>query len=120
VHAVFESLFDYDSFSVRVLQSHVDSLPSILKSIPADKVRRMQLRITHVWHRFAYRSGPALGAQLEATLADNARVVRQRNVSHPLLARPPPSLDDDALGTIMQWLYSRIPYTTPAQPGAGQ
>ena len=51
VHAVFESILDWDSFSVRVSQASVKDLPQILQSIPADKVQRMQRRVRQVWHR---------------------------------------------------------------------
>jgi hypothetical protein len=58
VHAVYESIPDWDSFSVRVNQASVKHLPEILLSIPKDKVHRMQRRLRRVWHRCAAAARP--------------------------------------------------------------
>jgi hypothetical protein len=48
VHAVFESILDWDLFSVRVAESEVESLPQILAAISDARVRRMQVRVVHL------------------------------------------------------------------------
>eukprot|EP00955_Chlamydomonas_euryale_P066949 359700-Chlamydomonas_euryale.AAC.1 len=105
VHAVFESLLDWDLFSVRVAEAEVERLPEILAAIPEDKVKRMQARLRAVAHRFAYTRGKLVRSLV---MQDRAEV-------------PSHQLDDDAFGTIMQWLYHRIPATRGsrgASPGA--
>lgn len=52
VHGVFESLFEYDRFSVRVAESSLRELPDILHSISDVQVQHMQRRIAHVWTRY--------------------------------------------------------------------
>eukprot|EP00877_Chromochloris_zofingiensis_P008503 jgi/Chrzof1/3906/Cz13g12250.t1 len=60
VHAIFESIMEYDLFSVRIKQDSMHLLPEILTSIPADKVVQMQLLLWKVMHRFAYLKHPLL------------------------------------------------------------
>uniref|UniRef100_A0A7R9V264 Exostosin GT47 domain-containing protein n=1 Tax=Chlamydomonas euryale TaxID=1486919 RepID=A0A7R9V264_9CHLO len=99
VHAVFESVLNWDLFSVRVAEAEVERLPEILAAIPEDKVKRMQARLSKVWHRFAYASGGLLRAGLERVFEQ--KLYRQRVPdAHPLLR-------DDALATILQWLHSK-------------
>jgi hypothetical protein len=67
VHAVYESILVWDSFSVRVNQASVKQLPEILLSIPKDKVQRMQPRLRRVWHRCERQ----LPTQCTGTMSDN-------------------------------------------------
>jgi hypothetical protein len=93
VHAVFESILDWDAFGVRIRQRSVEALPQVLMSIPEDRILRMQRALSRMWHRFAYVAHPIL----------KNMVVEQAASRH----RTWP-FEDDAFGTIMQWLYSRI------------
>lgn len=61
----------------------------------------MQQRIMRVWHRFAYTHGKPVRPMVLRALSGDAAADREG-------AWP---LQDDAFGTIMQWLKSRIPHT---------
>lgn len=54
VHAVFESILDWDTFSVRISQAQLANLPQVLLSVTPDHLARMQRRLTqvggHAWH----------------------------------------------------------------------
>ena len=39
VHVVYESILDWDSFSVRIREHSLEDIPTILKSIPEEQVR---------------------------------------------------------------------------------
>ena len=109
----------------------IASCSQILLSIPEDRIQRMQRRLGRVWHRFAYTRGkmvrPMLSREHEINTFRLARAWKDRlgeqmvplppdlvNSSYPwpVLAAPHTSshalYHDDAFGTIMQWLYSRI------------
>lgn len=94
VHAVFESILDWDTFGMRIRESSVEHLPEILMAVPDDRIQRMQRALAKMWHRFAYLSHP----KLKQSVAEAMESARQRFMLW----------EDDALGTIMQWLHSRI------------
>ena len=48
VHAVFESILDIDSFSVRVQERSLPHLPKILLALSPEQVSRMQRRLAQV------------------------------------------------------------------------
>jgi len=98
VHAVFESVLDWDLFSVRVAEAEVERLPEILAAIPDDKVERMQARLLSVAHRFLYSSGHVVTRMLHRIHAHNRQPLPSDN--HPMRR-------DDALATILQWLHSK-------------
>jgi hypothetical protein len=88
----------------------------ILLSIPEDRVVRMQRRLTKVWHRFAYTEGKLLRRFTEDEVRKNKALLPEEWRTHGHPSRPQElrteyNYDDDAFGTIMQWLYSRIPST---------
>ena len=68
-------------------------------AVPEERISRMQRRIARVWHRFAYTHGKSVRAMFLRELKGSAA------------AEGAWPLDVDAFGTIMQWLYSRIPHT---------
>ncbi len=103
VHAVFESILDWDSFGLRIRERSVEHLPEILMSIPEDKVLRMQRTLSRMWHRFAYVTHPKLKGVATELAASKHRTW---------------PLEDDAFGTIMQWLYSRIDAVKAKRVGA--
>ncbi|GAX80494.1 hypothetical protein CEUSTIGMA_g7932.t1 [Chlamydomonas eustigma] len=116
VHTIFESLLDWDLFSVRIKENQIERLPQILLSIPEDRVARMQRRLTKVWHRFAYTEGKLLRSFTEDQIRKNKELLPEewRTVGHA--SRPRELMteyryEDDAFSTIIQWLYSRIPAT---------
>jgi hypothetical protein len=48
VHGVFESIIDWDAFSVRVTEQQVEYMPYILMSISPDRLARMQAKLRRV------------------------------------------------------------------------
>ena len=112
-HVIFETLFDWDSFSVRVQQRYIEHLPYILESIPPERLQRMQRRLARVWHRFAYASAPAVRTERAHVVEQNTQALKmnpppRHHPYRPIMSYPE---QDDALATIMQWLYARIPHT---------
>ncbi|KAL6745749.1 exostosin-like glycosyltransferase [Haematococcus lacustris] len=132
VHAVFETILDVDQFAVHITEAQMAQLPTILLSIPDDKWQRMQRRITRIWHRYAYVTGPLLDSILSRQMSESVkagthvpqeppRSSKQQSASAllgpPVVAKVGPRpvshwpVEDDAFHTIMQWLYSRIHHT---------
>ncbi|KAJ9511254.1 hypothetical protein QJQ45_017152, partial [Haematococcus lacustris] len=131
VHAVFETILNVDQFAVHITEAQMAQLPTILLSIPDDKWQRMQRRITRIWHRYAYATGPLQGSGIVKVWKQGSQAARENHLASvdewQLKDRPaftPPTLakagprpmtqwpfEDDAFHTIMQWLYSRIPHT---------
>lgn len=60
VHAPFESVLDFEAFSLRVSEQQLDRLAAMLAAVTARDLRRMQRSLRRVWHRFAYLSQPLL------------------------------------------------------------
>ncbi|KAG1665166.1 hypothetical protein FOA52_005547 [Chlamydomonas sp. UWO 241] len=120
VHAVFESILDWDLFSVRVAESEVESLPQILAAISDARVRRMQARIGRIWTRFAYTTGSLFRGALLKSLE---KISRESKIGPEVRARPlgehPVFRADDALSTIMQWLFSKAQARDGGAQGAG-
>jgi hypothetical protein len=83
----------------------------ILLSIPEDRIQRMQRRLGRVWHRFAYTRGKVIRSTFEQFHRENLQgSVQEDSSEQPLKRVRRYPHDDDAFGTIMQWLYSRIPW----------
>jgi hypothetical protein len=82
----------------------------ILLAIPEDRIQRMQRRLGRVWHRFAYTRGKVMRSAFEKLHQDNIRVLPHESNDQQQPLRPVRRFNhnDDAFGTIMQWLYSRI------------
>ncbi|KAL6745753.1 exostosin-like glycosyltransferase [Haematococcus lacustris] len=132
VHAVFETILDVDQFAVHITEAQMAQLPTILLSIPDDKWQRMQRRITRIWHRYAYVTGPLSNFLLLRQMSESVKAgthvpqeppqsSKQQSASAllgpPVVAKAGPRpvtqwpFEDDAFHTIMQWLYSRIHHT---------
>jgi hypothetical protein len=84
VHADFESILDWDSFSLRVPEAMVEHLPIILKSVAPDRLARLQRNLQHVWHRWA--AGAPLPAAARARASGCCACARARAAPPP----PPP------------------------------
>ncbi len=87
-----------------LLQSELEFVPQILLSISKAKVRRMQLALQGVWHRFMWSRLPIFAEALQATCIDAAE---QRTATQQASACKKPPGQDDAFDTIMQWLAAR-------------
>eukprot|EP00198_Chlamydomonas_reinhardtii_P007427 XP_001696764.1 exostosin-like glycosyltransferase [Chlamydomonas reinhardtii] len=91
VHAVFESIVEWDAFAVRIREEAVnEDLPKFLLSFSPEQIERMQRRLALVWHRFAYAQGSLLHAQLQSTYGHNRAA---RRAAH----RPAAGLADEAI-----------------------
>ncbi|GFR40870.1 hypothetical protein Agub_g1521 [Astrephomene gubernaculifera] len=119
VHIKFETLFDVDSFTVRIPEADAGRILEILQAIPAEKLRSMQAHLGQVWHRYRYADLPGLSSALRKQMESNARdplakeaeaLSATKEVRYPRSFKGDPRVDD-AFSTIMQWLYSRIPHT---------
>ena len=55
VHAVFESILDWESFSIRIREDDaaLEALPQLLEAVPPERVAKMQRNLARVWHRWA-------------------------------------------------------------------
>ncbi|PNH11304.1 putative glucuronosyltransferase [Tetrabaena socialis] len=111
VHAVFEGILDYASFSVRVRQAELQQVPEILGAISPDRLLMFQRNLARVWHRFAYGTGPVMRRTMAQVYAENAHNTPASNFSladtpfRPLTHYPHAN---DAFSTILQWLHHRI------------
>ncbi|KAG2501893.1 hypothetical protein HYH03_000391 [Edaphochlamys debaryana] len=114
VHAVYESILDYDSFSIRIRESALEAVPDILNAVTPAHLAKMQRHLAKVWHRFAYASGLFLGTHIKGFIEMHDREEEgkpQAPFDHPYQRHTSFPFADDAFGTIMQWLYHRIPDT---------
>ncbi|GFR52399.1 hypothetical protein Agub_g14911 [Astrephomene gubernaculifera] len=117
VHAVFESLLDWESFSLRIRESALEAVPELLEGVAPERLARLQRNLARVWHRFAYATGPVL-RQRYKFMSDSNDKDLPRDVREGLAKLPPRetpfqpvrefAFEDDAFSTIMQWLYHRI------------
>ncbi|KAG2488200.1 hypothetical protein HYH03_013194 [Edaphochlamys debaryana] len=108
VQVVYESILDVPSFSVRVAEKDLASVIDILKAVPQDKIKSMQDNLAKVWMRYRW-----LGTTMAD--ADAREVVEANRAKNGGVLRPNPGTQfadvrtDDALSTLMQWLYAKIP-----------
>jgi len=51
VHTPFESILNWESFSVRIPESQIQHVPQILLSISPHTLSKMQHNLRQVWHR---------------------------------------------------------------------
>lgn len=109
VHAVFETLLDYSQFSVRINESDVERAPEILNAITPEQLKRMQINVAAVAHRFMYTKGPLLESALYGVIRSN-RYDHPRDIDlhSPVNASASYPMLHDAFHTIMQWLYSKM------------
>ncbi|KAG1663565.1 hypothetical protein FOA52_013185 [Chlamydomonas sp. UWO 241] len=113
VSVAFEGPLTVDEFSVRVRESQLDSIIALLRSVPPHELKAMQTALSMVWTRYRY-NGPgyarAQAYELEATNFEQRAEGDKAWEEVPLL--PGSRLlhsTDDAVLTIMQTLYSRMP-----------
>jgi hypothetical protein len=58
VHAVFESILDWGSFSLRVPESQLEQLPELLLAVTPERLQAMQAALARVWHRWGSAAAP--------------------------------------------------------------
>ncbi|EFJ52271.1 acetylglucosaminyltransferase [Volvox carteri f. nagariensis] len=122
VHAVFESILDWDSFSIRIREDNqaLQAIPELLTAISPERLAKMQRNLARVWHRFAYATGPVMRSHYRASSENIVRNYPREilEASYKLSQRDSPlrpvtdfPFQEDAFSTIMQWLYHRIDKT---------
>ena len=98
----FENVLDYTAFSVRVAETNIDRLPSLLREISSSEVQRLRSGLDAVRSRFGYGS-----------LAHNERRLNLAMAMQPGAAPPDDSLQrlarhneqhEDALQTLLRVL----------------
>eukprot|EP00798_Chlamydomonas_sp_ICE-L_P001799 gene1799-33219_t len=113
VHAVFESILDWDTFSLRINEASIPHIPKILKSISSHQISRMQRRLAQVWHRFSYQTGRLLQDAAAGVLKQNLEKLPPSNSTlpeaYPIQRVTKFPVRQDAFSTIMQWLYAKLP-----------
>ncbi|PNH07817.1 putative glucuronoxylan glucuronosyltransferase F8H, partial [Tetrabaena socialis] len=50
VHAVFESILEYDSFSIRLPEADLARVPELLAAVPPERLLAYQRNLARVWH----------------------------------------------------------------------
>ena len=76
------------------MQADLDRVPEILLNVTPEHLHAMQQNLALVWHRFLWASPPAVAQQLRKSMPDSKTLDG--------------IMQDDALSTLMQWLYSRL------------
>lgn len=90
-------------------QADVGRLPQLLKAVSHEEVRRKQRALSHVWRRFLYSDYPLFSPNLQQLSGQQAEARGHDAVRHALPGSFHGSYDqDDAFGTIMEWLYHRL------------
>ena len=89
-------------------QAQVAYLPAILKSIPKAKIQAMQLAVRSVWQRPMWSSMPILDETIAGVCQSNsASTATVKNERLEDTACMTSCHEDDAFGTVMQWLASK-------------
>ena len=128
VDVSFESIIDLSKFSLRIPQADLERLPEILLAVPEERRQEMRRHLAQVWQKFAYSSyrpyvkrfrevqrgnlrlrGEA--APAPAAAAGGGGSIGSAPVSLPATVEDLDPAADDAFGTILAWLHSRIAAT---------
>ncbi|KAL4452535.1 hypothetical protein ABPG75_008197 [Micractinium tetrahymenae] len=114
----FDSVVDLSAFTVRIAQQDVEKLPEILQAISEERRQEMRAAMARVWNRFTYSSYRPYAKRIRELQQQNAaeREAAGLRPEDPPLSLPATVADldpsaDDAFGTVMAWLYHRIPRT---------
>ncbi|KAG1671014.1 hypothetical protein FOA52_014258 [Chlamydomonas sp. UWO 241] len=78
VHQLFEPQLDWASFSIRIKEADIDSLPQLLSSVPEKILEKLQAAVRTVWHRFAYTSHPLMRRNVEEIMAQHRPAVARQ------------------------------------------
>ncbi len=109
VHMIFESILDWEAFSIRVPEAQIEQLPQLLLAITPERLAAMQAALAKVWHRFAWFSHGAIRQQLSSV----GRFGINSTNRSPKLKR---AFRNDAHHTLVQWLAGRMNKTTAQSP----
>ena len=130
VDVSFESIIDLSKFTLRIPQADLERLPQILLAVPEERRHEMRRHLARVWQKFAYSSYRPYAKRFREVQKENLRLRAEAAAdgaggggagSSSIGSSEPVSLPDtvedldpaadDAFGTIMAWLHSRIEAT---------
>jgi hypothetical protein len=76
VDVQFQSILDFPSFSLRIAEDAVDSIPEVLKALSHRRVVMMQKALGAVWHRYRILSPVLVTKEQGGEEQVRSRVVR--------------------------------------------
>lgn len=97
------SILEYDSFSLRIAEKDIPRIPQILLEISLERTQELQGNLRKVWHRFIWTEYGFYGSLAKAKMLE-----RNASLSFPEDGQLGP-FRDDAMHTLLDWLYSKIP-----------
>lgn len=99
----FESIFEYEKFSVRISEKDIPNVPTILSQISDDTIQSMLSDVRKVWHRFYYGSYLPYKKKADEVFASwRGSPETSQNQSWHV------HQDDDAFQTILLFLYNKM------------
>ena len=118
VQVSFESVVDLSTFTIRIPEADAEKLPDILQAVTQERREEMQRALARVWQRFTYSSYLPYARQFRDLQQQHAaqRPAHGGGADAKPMSLPEAAVDvdpaaDDAFGTIMAWLHSRIEAT---------
>ncbi|KAL4856586.1 DNA-directed RNA polymerase II subunit RPB2 [Chlorella vulgaris] len=107
VEPSWNSLLAVETYSVRIAHKDMERVPEILRDFSEEEIARMQANVARVWRRHIWTGYRPYNKMVEQLLTE------RRNGTAPVLSRPQQPADydpaqDDALDTLIQWLYARL------------
>lgn len=110
VDLAWSSIMDYSAISVRIAEADLPRLYYILKAMPAHYVSALQDQVDKVWPRFVYfkyhvamvERFVSMGLKEEGLKEDTVNLATEPMRDTEIIA-------DDAMDTLLQQLYYRLP-----------
>ena len=101
----FENVLDYSAFSIRIAESDVSKLPTILRAIPSAEVERLRYGLHIVRSRFGYSSLAHNERRLSLAMASTSGAAPSETYLEALASHN--EEHEDALQTVMRILLYR-------------
>ncbi|EFJ04733.1 glycosyltransferase-like protein [Selaginella moellendorffii] len=99
IHLPYESLLDYESFTVRVAEDKIPELITILRNISNAEVESKLEAVRGLWQRFVYR---------DAILLEARRQKKDWNHYQDWAQQYETLLEDDVFATVIQALHYKL------------
>lgn len=114
VHVGFESIMEVAKFSVRLAFSDIDAVPEKLLAISSQNIAAKQAALRDVMPRYFYSGYRPYRKNIARMLDMHRGAVAPAALSLGDDGLIHAAAAEDAFGTILQWLNSRIPHTRGA------
>lgn len=99
----FESIFEYEKFTLRILEKDIPNVPAILAELSEERIQSMLTEGRKVWHRFYYGSYVPYKKKANEVFASwKGSVETSQNQTWHM------NQDDDAFQTILLFLYKKM------------